>query len=163
MTKTKTIWVTIGPPGCGKTTWATKFCREYPNAVCVNLDGIRHAVYGSKRTFWDNPAPIRREVVDAVYQNMLRGFCIHQFRNIIVPNTNLRKVYWDEITEFAKEYGYKVRALVFDHVSWPALLDRNDVRPLEDRLEPKVVMQYYEEFMAPDAYWRSIEHERPDQ
>ena len=49
-----TLILLVGPPGSGKTTYATKYILEYSNTVHLNSDNIRKELWGDEATQGDN-------------------------------------------------------------------------------------------------------------
>lgn len=53
MNKPKLILL-VGPPGCGKTTYATKYIKENPNTIHLSSDSIRKELWGDEVIQGDN-------------------------------------------------------------------------------------------------------------
>lgn len=49
-----TLIILVGPPGSGKTTYATKYISEHSNTVHLNSDNIRKELWGDEATQGDN-------------------------------------------------------------------------------------------------------------
>lgn len=152
----RTIHFTIGPPGCGKTTFANNMVRERSDIATVQLDGIRAALFGSKRAFWDNPSDDRRLVVRKAYGILFKNLLKNTKLDIILPNTNLNVHFYDHAVALAAEFDCRIEVHVFDAVTLGELLERNAIRPMEDRLEPHIVEEYWQAFADPEAYWRKL-------
>ncbi|QIG74924.1 polynucleotide 5'-kinase and 3'-phosphatase protein [Rhizobium phage RHph_I72] len=144
---------TIGPPGCGKTTLAQTFLQQ-PKRAVVSLDGLRHALFNGKRAFWDNPTEERRWLVRKAYDAMCYDLRERTDWDIMLPNTNLDPWFWDHAQMCF--YQWDIVVHIFDDVPLKTLLERGAQRPVEDKISPEVITEYYERFIAHDAYWRSL-------
>lgn len=153
----RTIHLTIGAPGSGKTTFANELIRSRPDVATVHIDGIRSALFGSKRAFWDNPTDERRQLVRSVYSQLFRDLLKYTGMDIVLPNTNTDIRFYSEALAWADEFRCDLKIKLFDQVSLAELLRRNELRCDEDRLQPHVVEEYYERMIAPDRWWRNFE------
>lgn len=99
-----TITLTVGLPGCGKTTWAIEEVRRTRgNSVNLNLDDIRQSMAGkhSQYKFNDqNEAYIRN------LQHLAAALAVADRKNIIVSDTNVKPEIVDFWKDFAKENKY---------------------------------------------------------
>lgn len=48
------LMLLVGPPGCGKTTYATKYIEENPNMIHLSSDSIRKELWGDESIQGDN-------------------------------------------------------------------------------------------------------------
>ncbi len=98
------VTVTIGLPGCGKTTWANEQVKSARSkTVIVNLDDIRQTMAGSHSNY-----KFRKDNEQYV-QNAQYSAAVHAAANkwnIIVGDTNLNPSVREKWKEFAKEHGY---------------------------------------------------------
>lgn len=81
----KYVYILIGLPGCGKSTWSEKFRNENPNTLVVSSDAIRGELYGSESE-QGNPETVFRTVFDRVVD----GIRNKEVTNIIVDATNIK-------------------------------------------------------------------------
>lgn len=49
-----TLILTVGPPGCGKTTYAQKYIKEHINTIWISSDKIREELWGNEAIQGDN-------------------------------------------------------------------------------------------------------------
>lgn len=153
----RTIYFTIGAPGSGKTTFANELIRSREDVATVHLDGIRSALFGSKRAFWDNPTDERRQIVRSVYSQLLRDLLKYTSMDIVLPNTNTDIRFYSEAVDRAEEFKCDMKIKIFNQITLPELLKRNAERCEEDRLKEHVVGEYFERMTDPNRYWRSFE------
>jgi len=98
------LTLTVGPPGCGKSTWANEQVKSARSkTVIVNMDDIRQTMAGSHSNY-----KFRKDNEQYV-QNAQYSAAAHAAANkwnIIVADTNLNPTVQAKWKEFAKENGY---------------------------------------------------------
>ncbi|QOI71014.1 putative polynucleotide 5'-kinase and 3'-phosphatase [Erwinia phage pEa_SNUABM_50] len=106
-----TLTVTVGLPGCGKTTWANEQVRTARSkTVNVNLDDLRQTMAGSHSNYKfrkDN----EQYVQDAQYSAAEHAAANNW--NIIVSDTNLNPTVRGKWKEFAKKHNYTYKEQSF--------------------------------------------------
>ena len=88
----QTVVILVGPPGCGKSSLATKLANRYPETIVVNNDTTGTAAR-SLKLFKESLSTAPR---------------------IIVDNTNATVLNRAVYTELAKDYDYKVYAITIN-------------------------------------------------
>lgn len=98
------LTLTVGLPGCGKSTWAIEQVRTAKSkTVNINLDDVRQTMAGTHQNYKfrkDN-----EQYVQSV-QCSAAEFAVHNKWNIIVSDTNLNPAVRTKWKEFAKVHGY---------------------------------------------------------
>lgn len=98
------LTLTVGLPGCGKSTWAKEALKTAKSkTVNVNLDDIRETMAGSHQNYKfrkDN-----EQYVQSVQCSSAEVAAQNKW-NIIVSDTNLNPVVRDKWKAFAKTHGY---------------------------------------------------------
>lgn len=101
------LTLTVGLPGCGKSTWANEQVRTARSkTVNVNLDDVRQTMAGSHQNYKfrkDN----EQYVQDAQY-SAAEHAAVNSW-NIIVSDTNLNEAVRTKWKEFAKKHNYTYR------------------------------------------------------
>lgn len=151
----RTIWFTIGPPGCGKSTFANNLVSQRADVATVHRDGIRAALFGSKRAFWDNPTEERRQLVRQFFTMTLERLLKRTELNIILPNTNLDLSDWHYTWDKAAEFKCSVHTVIFSELTFDDVCQRNVKRHSDDQLSMGHLTRYFDKYNAPDAYWRN--------
>ena len=101
-----TIFVTIGAPLCGKSTWRNDFLKTHPNTLVVCPDDIRKELTGSISDQSRNA-----EVFQTAYNRLQHAISI-QVNRIIFDGTNIRPQTRDEIFDIAGQNP--VHYVIFD-------------------------------------------------
>src|SRR6478609_9651314 len=96
--------ITVGLPGCGKTTFAMNYMAQNPGTVNVNRDDIRFSQYG---TYW-NPDIIDEDHVSFVQRSMINGAFKRQ-RDVIISDTNLNAKVVKSLVRIAGLWGAEVK------------------------------------------------------
>ena len=159
------VKMTVGCPGAGKTTWGRDL---EPRTLKLSLDEHRAAIFGLKKLYWDgiNENPWRRRVLHTTWKSTLRsairmGLALEadgqESFDIALLNTHLFLRSFEADLTIMKDLGVTPELFVFD-APWEELLHRNAIRPAEDSQHPDDLRTYYDAFIAPDAWWRSLPH-----
>jgi len=114
-----TLYLTVGLPGSGKSTYAKKFIVE-KDIQYLSSDELR-AVYGKDET--------DQSVTSIVFDHIKRK--VDEFlkdgKNVLVDATSVNRKERSDYINTAKKYGSKVVALVFK-MDRQGLIDRNKKR-----------------------------------
>lgn len=51
MSKIQKIFITVGLPGSGKTTWSKKYIKKYPKTLLISCDDLRQCLHAGKYIF----------------------------------------------------------------------------------------------------------------
>lgn len=121
----KTMYVMIGLPGCGKSTWANQWC----GVKVVSSDAIREELFGDA-SIQGNPAKVFEEVYKRLREAMTEG------EDVIFDATNIDKKRKQAI-QLCNEMNYSCVAIYFE-VSPEICIKRQESR---DRKVPSEVIQ----------------------
>ncbi len=84
------VVITIGVPGCGKSTWAQNYSTHNPNVVIVERDIIREVLCPGY--FTQKPNKSFEEKVTQEQRNLLRQALLSEtVQTVIISDTNLKK------------------------------------------------------------------------
>lgn len=106
----KTIYMAIGVPGSGKSTWwetAVSKGTIPATALRINMDTIRKELTGSEENMSKN------DLVARVAKSTLRSAMSNNVEVIYWDNTSARRKYRKEVIEDAKKANYEVIGIWF--------------------------------------------------
>jgi predicted kinase len=126
----KKIYITIGVPGCGKSTWMQKNITDASKTAVINMDTIRQEVTGSATDQTQNAL-----VASLARQKFLTAVS-HGVPTIYWDNTTTQRKYRKELIQVGKKGGYEVIAVHFK-VPFDTCAKRNAAR---DRVVPYDVL-----------------------
>lgn len=139
--------LTIGPPGCGKTSWANETFG--PNWLKLERDALRRALFGGKKSYFNSPfSPKERsKVITLVGRQSIRAWPNDK---VVCFDTNL---FWFTTQHFIREFQTKDVKLVLMKMDWETCLERNNARPTDDIVPESELREYWREFVSKDAWW----------
>jgi tRNA uridine 5-carbamoylmethylation protein Kti12 len=92
------VYITVGLPGSGKSTWSKKFAKENENVIIVNRDSFRSMIK-DEYTFNFRYEPFIKELANVALGNALeRGL------DVIVDETHIKSARRKEIIEVVRNF-----------------------------------------------------------
>lgn len=137
------IVLTRGLPASGKSTWAKKFVKLYPNTVRVNRDDIRAQMYPIS-----DYRDIDEDLITEVETAMVRA-ALRQDKQVVVDAMHLQQRYinrWQRL-------GYPIEIREF-RTPLEVLLRRNDER--EVKVPTSVIIDNYKKYTNKDGSLRKV-------
>lgn len=124
----KEVILTMGPPGCGKSTWANEFVRLNPGYYILTRDDFREKLFGLDARNGYKYSKQREKAV-SVAQLGAAGELLNleATKGIIVADTNLNPITVKNWKEVCEKRGFKFTTKEF-HVPWTELVKRNNYR-----------------------------------
>lgn len=139
MTNNMFAIITVGIPGCGKSTWATQHAETH-NARVIELDMARAAINGD--------ASVQANIQDvvALRDNWIRESA-EAGQSIIVADTNLDAGFRVKLQNDLKALGYPVSLRVF-YTPHAVSKTRNEARErvVPDHAMERMIQQFDEQF-----------------
>lgn len=109
--KQKSLLVLVGPPGCGKSTWAKKYIKSNPNGLYVSRDEVRYSFISDDDTYFAK----EDEVFDTFCMRIGEGLVWKDCDYIIADATHLNQMGRHKLlNEVAPSADTKLIAVVFD-------------------------------------------------
>jgi len=130
-----------GLPGCGKTTFSKAWVAEDPkNRIRVNRDDIRRML----GPYW---VPTREDLVTSLEREGIRAG-IQQGYSVVIDATNFKDEW---IVKLHKNFGsyanVKLEYKDFTDVSVGTCIARDKLRPIEEQVGNKVIMDMYDKYL----------------
>ena len=147
----KTLTLTIGCSGSGKSTWAEEATRNDGDTVEINRDNARFNGGAKDWTKYKFTKINEKRVTDICDHAAINA--IKMGSSIILSDTNLNAGFRDKWKEFADLHGYSYEEKVFE-CSWDELRKRNSQR--EGGIAEKVL---WSQFLRMNEYLGKRVHE----
>jgi len=108
--------ITIGIPGCGKSTWAA----QHPELTEVNLDLCREKICGDagNQTVTPQAVVLHRHLIKQAAKSRL---------DLVVSDTNIHPVHRKQLISDLRSLGYNIKIIYFD-VPPEVCIERNKLR-----------------------------------
>lgn len=139
------LWVMVGAPGCGKSTWLKRNLPE--NAICVSRDEIRLSMLHDGEEYFSHEYNVFQEEI----RRIIEGF--NQERNVYVDATHLnytsrRKLINSVNANYTGEYEI---VFVFFDVCLAVCLERNALRTGRARVPEEALRNMFFHITYPAA------------
>ncbi len=137
----KTLFMTVGLPASGKSTWAKAKMAEHPGAYKrVNKDSLREMVDDGK---WSQ----KNETFILGARDYIVAAALNAGKHVIVDDTNLAPKHQDRLRQLAKQHGAAFEVVDFTHVGVEECIERDRKRP--NYVGEKVIRSMWNQFLAP--------------
>ncbi|AWD90381.1 polynucleotide kinase [Erwinia phage Cronus] len=124
----KELYVTVGCPGSGKSTWANEFVKTNPGYFIVSRDDFREKLFGHDARDEYRYSKQKEKSVSIAQMNTAAGLmALEGTKGVIIADTNLNPITFKTWYNFAIDNGYKFCRKDF-HVPWTELVKRNERR-----------------------------------
>lgn len=135
---TSTVYLTVGLPGSGKSTWGVSFARDI-GAVEVTKDKLRTQVC-------QNMSRGKIESAVITKQEMIVRIALSAGKSVVVHDTNFNPFHLDRLSALAAEYGADVETVDFTHVPVEECVRRDAQR--EASVGREVIESMYRQYLA---------------
>lgn len=138
------VYLLVGAPGSGKSTWGKTFTEQTPNTVRICPDEFR-----AKFGFGEADQSVSAIAFDATRKAL--GEALDAGKNVVIDATSMYKKSRKDFINIARGRGAKVNAIVFE-VSKEILMERNIKRGLEGgrNVPEDVVSRMLMKYQKPD-------------
>lgn len=158
------VVILVGPPGCGKSSYADKIvaCHEPGKVQILSLDRFRIAIWGSKSNYWaqrDN-GKIKQQLSTTYDLALSTAIAFKAFETLVIDNCHISGPNWggsntiDKVMVCCTQAGINPDIKVF-RLPLAVALQRNDLRPVTDRVPRFVVSDGWDRHESPEAWWRT--------
>lgn len=141
----KTLYMTRGLPGSGKTTWAKQMQKENPNITRINNDDLRAMMHGGEFSH------DREKLVNSVTTDIARAAC-DRGHHVIIDNTHLPERWETRYRQLAAQLGMQFEVIDFTGIPLETCLERNAQRP--NPVPEKVIRDMWRKliYVEPEPY-----------
>jgi len=148
MEKTKTrpqIILTVGLPGCGKTTWAKQFIKKNPRFIRLNRDDLRRSIFPDD----DEPNGYKfskeKEDIVSFVQFSTAKEAINRGFSVIVDDTNLNPKTFNKWNDLATSEKVLLKKHDMTDIPLKVTLRRNQMRRYS--VPENVIMKMYNSYI----------------
>lgn len=136
------LYITVGLPASGKTTWAKEMQTKDPTIVRVNKDDMRSMLHNSK---WSK----NNEKQVIITRNMIVGTSLSDGRSVIVDDTNLHPKHLESLSNIAKKNNAEVIVKDFTDIPLQTCIKRDSNRV--NSVGKKNIMRMYNSFIKKES------------
>lgn len=136
------LMLLVGPPGCGKSTYATKYIKENPNTIHLSSDSIRKELWGDEAIQGDNNeifSLMQTRAVDALNNGL----------DVIYDATNMTRKDRSYIIELCPKFvqieAHIIWAPIETCIERDAARERTVGKAVIDKMLKKFQAPYYDE------------------
>jgi len=138
----KTLTITVGLPGSGKSTYADTHFRH---ALRLERDRMRECLFGDRYRYHGELAAkpdLALLIGPTMHKAMVTALRHGIYDDVILSDTGLA---WKAVENFhktARKYGMAVNVVYFD-LTWGEVIDRNASRPENHRVPQTVLERFW--------------------
>lgn len=143
------LWMLIGLPGSGKSTWACRFCQSFPELGYISTDQIRKDLFGDEaiqgpwREVWQRVLNDFDHTVEAAQ----RGHCI----GTVYDATNTQRKGRRRVIRAGQRAGFTRFIAVWIDAPLDHCLSRN--RQRSRRVPPEVIETMARQIAGTPPHW----------
>lgn len=111
------VFVMVGLPGSGKSTWSKNYIKKHPNTLIISRDDIRYNLHGGDYIFDNAIEPQVCEITDDMIRILLRtgyDLIIDETNGTLIRRMRLISII-DEYRMFNQKLKIKIIAVIFKH------------------------------------------------
>lgn len=134
--------LTVGPPGCGKTTYAQEYINEHNNTIWISSDKIREELWGNEAIQGNN-----NEVFSLMQSRTIEA--LNNGMNVVYDCTNMtrkdRSYIISICPKFAKIEAHIIWVPIEECIERDASRDRTVGKAVIDKMLKRFQAPYYDE------------------
>jgi predicted kinase len=152
----RTIYMTKGLPGSGKTTWALAEVSSRPNGSItrINKDDLRAMMHGGRHS------KTNERLVLAARDNIVLT-ALEAGMHVISDDTNLNPLHEERLRYLAETLGVDFVVKSFTDVPLSLCLERNRLRQDKDPVPERVIRNMYSKWIVPTIVRPSYDETLP--
>jgi predicted kinase len=136
------IIMTVGLPGCGKSTWAKDFLKQHEGFEIVEKDLFRAQVFKDNNVKWSRENETK--YIMPFWINKMEDL-LKKGISIISSDCNLTKVNKNVLNELSKKYKAELIEQDFTNVPVEVCIDRDSLRDKDKKVGPKKITKLYQD------------------
>lgn len=118
----KTLYITCGNIGCGKSTFIKRYVKH--NYIIISRDALRYMIGAGTYTFKPELEPAIHESEEIILRSFMKLGV-----GIVADEVGICKKYREKYIKLAKEYGYRIVCLHFPRLPMKLSVDRRMNNP----------------------------------
>ena len=141
-----TLYILCGPAGCGKSTWAHKFCKENPEVHYVSRDEVRFAIVKEDEDYFSHEKEVFKEFVKRI-----ATFLRVKDSKVIADATHLNEFSRRKLIQALDRYNlnFQIICVVFK-IDVETCIAQNAMRTGRQCVPENIVKNMCRDFRAPD-------------
>lgn len=140
--KLPTLWLCVGIPGSGKSTWLKKHCENNANAIIVSRDEIRFNMLGENENYFAHEKAVFAEFIKAINLGLEKGY------DVFVDATHINWPSRHKLLNRLNTSTIRVGCLVF-RTPLDMCLARNNLRSGREKVPEDVIRNMYRSMTHP--------------
>ena len=142
----KRLWILVGAPGCGKSTFVRKYC-DHPGSVIVSRDEIRYSLVKPNEPYFSKEKEVYNRFVDKIAEVLAQD----GINEVFVDQTSLtgtaRAKLFKAISD-RRTPPFKANAIYFK-IPLERVLFQNELRTGREKVPEDKVIQMYRSIIPP--------------
>lgn len=151
-----TLYITIGPPGAGKSTWADMNLAS--GILRLERDRFRECLMGSRRAYHESLFE-RGKLSAVVTQSMLSAMIYWPIPHWAVTDTGLDLPAVQPFIWHAERIGEPIELVIFP-ADAELLHNRNLERHHDHQVPVHILSERLEKYNDPEAWWRTVNYQK---
>ena len=143
-----TLYIVVGVPGCGKSTWCNAKIAANPNWLHISRDEVRFSMIKEEDDYFSKEKQVFNEYVRQIAEGL-------EYTNVIADATHLnepsRLKLIRSIEKLRPDLEYSIFIVYFD-VSREVCKARNNKRTGRARVPEEVIDKMYNSMTFPECY-----------
>lgn len=133
-----TVFMTLGLPASGKTTWAIEHIKNNPGTVRVNKDTLRLMIFNGQYSK-------EMEEFVCIVRDIIIDHALGMGYDVVVDDTNFKEDHRKRIKEIADFYGATIEIKHFTDVPLAVCFERNAKR--ENPVPEEAIQRMYDMYL----------------
>ena len=139
------LYMLVGLPGCGKSTYAKSVAQNHPNYVWVSSDNVRYTMINDQAHYFDHEYEVYKEFTNQIKMNLNNGF------NVLADATHLTRNSRKKLLN-ALEIDANEVSVIWIDTSFETSCERNSKREGITRVPQQQMFKMRNRFQAPQFF-----------